>query len=317
MPPRRRAPQEHRLKLLVCDLDGTLVHSGGEISSVTVDALCLARRSGVEIVIATGRRHTFAQRVLASAHFDPGTVLISSNGAVVRTLAGETLHKTVMPAHTARSMCRHLNGFHESLIFTFDRAGHGSLVVEDVDALHLRIPGWVRLNRDDIAACTPLEGAFAAGEEPIQAMICGAVREMEQATEMLAGKSPGAVELRSMVSIHLTKYTARDLCIVDFLPVGCSKGSAVAWLAARRGLRATQVAAIGDNMNDADMLAFAGRAYIMGNSAEELRTLAAERGWARTGGNDEDGAAQAILRMLEEKPESIERKSLETPAVAG
>jgi hypothetical protein len=48
--------------------------------------------------------------------------------------------------------------------------------------------------------------------------------------------------------------------------------------------------AIGDNWNDREMLEFAGRPVVMGNSVPELKSL----GWAITGSNDENGLAQAI-----------------------
>jgi hydroxymethylpyrimidine pyrophosphatase-like HAD family hydrolase len=52
--------------------------------------------------------------------------------------------------------------------------------------------------------------------------------------------------------------------------------------------------AIGDNYNDIEMLAFAGRPFIMGNATPELRN----RGWAEAPTNDEDGVAAAIDLVL-------------------
>ena len=47
------------------------------------------------------------------------------------------------------------------------------------------------------------------------------------------------------------------------------------------------------------MLAFAGQAFLMQNAPVELLEQAARSGWAVIGSNEEDGAAEAILRMLE------------------
>ena len=49
--------------------------------------------------------------------------------------------------------------------------------------------------------------------------------------------------------------------------------------------------AIGDNWNDVDMLEWAGQAVMMGNAAQELRTMAKMRGWKQAPPNDEDGVA--------------------------
>ena len=59
-------------------------------------ALRRAHAAGIEIVLVTGRRHTFALPIAKQLGFD--LWLISSNGAVTRSLAGETFHRDLMPA---------------------------------------------------------------------------------------------------------------------------------------------------------------------------------------------------------------------------
>jgi hypothetical protein len=272
------------------------------VTEATIEALLQAVDAGIEIAFATGRRHNFAWKVLESIGLHPGTVLISSNGAIIRTFGGDAMRRIGMQVSTALLLCRQLTRFRSSLIFTFERTGPGTLVVEDIDTLHHRIPRWVDSNAHEIECVVPLEHAFESGSEPIQAMICGTLREMEEAMSVLDDAAPDAVRLRRSLAVHRTEYAARDLTIVDLMPDACSKGNAIAWLAAERGIDAADIACIGDNMNDADMLAFAGQAIVMSNAPAELLAMAASNGWAVTGSNDEDGAAQAILRMLEKPP---------------
>ncbi len=285
--------------MLVSDLDGTLLDGSGAMTGATVQALEEAVCAGVQVVFATGRRHSFAGKVLEPLGLDVETVLISSNGAIVSTLGGRRMRRIGMPVATALELCRELDPYRSSLIFTFDRIGMGALVVEDVAALHGRIPRWVDANIHEIECVVPLEQAFGTGEEPIQAMICGTLPEMEEAMAVLDGAELAATGLRRKLSIHRTEYPARNLCIVDLMQAGCSKGTAVAALAAERGIVAAEVMCIGDNMNDADMLAFAGHPVVMANAPPELLAIAAANGWPVTGRNDEDGAAAAILGMLE------------------
>jgi hypothetical protein len=296
MPPR----QSGSPRILACDLDGTLLNGKGILTEVTAVALRKAIGSGVEVVFATGRRHSFAWTMLAPLGLDPETVLISSNGAITRTFGGRSIDRIALPVATALQLCRHLNDFRNSLVFTFDRIGPGALVVENIAALHARLSRWVEANLHELEAVLPLERAFAGGEEPIQAMICGTLAAMSEGLAVLEAGTQPAENLRKIISIHRTEYPARDLSIVDLMPHGCSKGSALARLAADRRVEAAEVAAIGDNMNDAEMLAYAGRAVIMENSPAELLDMAAANGWSITGSNEFDGAAQAILRMLDE-----------------
>ena len=50
-------------------------------------------------------------------------------------------------------------------------------------------------------------------------------------------------------------------------------------LAEERGVKAEEILAIGDNWNDVSMLEVAGRAVLMANAPEDLKAVAAERGW--------------------------------------
>ena len=90
--------------------------------------------------------------------------------------------------------------------------------------------------------------------------------------------------------VALTEYQHRDFSLVDVVRAGCTKGSALAAWAASRGLSADQVMAVGDNLNDLQMLEFAGTPVLMGNAVAELKN----RGWPVTLGNDESGVARAI-----------------------
>ncbi|MGO8719460.1 MAG: HAD-IIB family hydrolase [Acidobacteriaceae bacterium] len=303
MPPRLRGCP----RLLACDLDGTLLNGKGVLTEATAFALRQAIDRGVEVVFATGRRHSFAWRMLAPLGLDSETVLISSNGAITRTLGGRPIHRVGMPIATALLLCRQLDGFRNSLVFTFDRTGPGALVVENIAALHARLTRWVELNLHEIEAVLPLERAFDRGEEPVQAMICGTLPVMREGLAVLDAATAEAEQLRQIISIHRTEYPARDLSIVDLMANGCSKGSALARLAAERGIDSAEIAAIGDNMNDAEMLTYAGHAVVMENSPAELHAMAVAGGWAVTGSNESDGAAQAILRMLERMRPSRDR----------
>ena len=91
-----------------------------------------------------------------------------------------------------------------------------------------------------------------------------------------------------------TEYPARDVSILDLLPRGVSKASALQQLAAMLGVDRKETMAIGDNWNDVDMLEWAWQGVMMGNAAQELRTLAKTRGWKQAPPNNEDGVAVVL-----------------------
>jgi len=112
--------------------------------------------------------------------------------------------------------------------------------------------------------------------------------------EALAGLAASGLEKE--ITILRTEYPRRDLTIVDVLNTGCSKGHALKRWADHRGISREQVMAIGDNYNDVEMLAFAGRPFIMGNAPAELHN----RGWTVTLSNADNGVAAAIEQVLDD-----------------
>jgi Cof subfamily protein (haloacid dehalogenase superfamily) len=277
------------IQLIAIDIDGTLMPSTGpKISPRNCAALQAAEAAGIEIVIATGRRQAFAMPLIAQVGLDENSVMISSNGAVVRGFDGQLLDRRFLPVETARQLCVALRGY-GTLVFTFDREGTGSLVIESVKQLHARIDRWVEANRPYLLEVQPIERAFDAGEEPIQGMICGTAAEMVAAERQLL-----LSDLAGQIAMHRTEYAARNLSILDLLPPGCSKGAALDSLARIRGLERNQIMAIGDNLNDLEMLEYAGRAVVMANAGEEVLALAVRRGWEVTASNDDDGVALAV-----------------------
>ena len=75
-----------RPRMIAIDMDGTLIGAEGKVSAGNVAAVQAAIDSGVEVVIATGRRHSYAMRVLRSVGLAHDCVLVSSNGTVTRTI---------------------------------------------------------------------------------------------------------------------------------------------------------------------------------------------------------------------------------------
>jgi Cof subfamily protein (haloacid dehalogenase superfamily) len=287
------------IQLIAIDIDGTLMPSTGpRISPRNCAALRAAEAAGIEIVISTGRRQAYAMPLIAQVGLGEESVMISSNGAVVRGFDGHLLDRRFLPVETARRLCAALRGF-GTLVFTFDRDGTGGMVIESLQQLHARIDRWVEANKPYLLEVQPIESAFDGGEEPIQGMICGTVAEMKDAERQLLS---GA--LAGQMALHRTEYAARNLSILDLLPPGCSKGAALHSLASIRGLERNQIMAIGDNLNDLEMLEYAGRAVVMGNASQEVRQLAQRRGWELTASNDDDGVAQAVEEVVRQRAEN-------------
>ena len=300
-------------------MDGTLLNDEGRVSARNLAALQAAHAAGIEVVVATGRRHSYAMHVLRALELPHTCTLVSSNGTVTRTfgsgtVAAQLIARNHMPHKTALWLCGHIDEFRNALVFTFDRVGsdgddvRGALVVEHLDELNASIGRWMAANEPYIAHVIPIESALDAGltDAPIQAMLCGTIERMRRAEArllehpgvMAVGHTTPVVEPHHQIALHRTEYPGRDLSILDILPAGCSKGAALLSFAASRELEAAQILAIGDNWNDVPMLEIAGSAVVMANAPDDLKVLARARGWRIGRSNNEDGVAEAIESAL-------------------
>jgi len=273
------------IRLLAVDIDGTLLNSQFRVSPRDLTALRQAHAAGAEVILVTGRRHAFALPMARQLGFD--LWLISSNGAVTRSSSGKEFRRDLLPVQVCRQLCSTMREFRGNMVVTFDKETKGALVLERMDDLTHSIQKWLEKNLEFIDFVVPLENALTT--DPVQAMFCGPTARMGQALGTLAS-SPCSEQ----VTVLRTEYPLRDLTIVDVLSRECSKGHAVKRWAAHRGIPREQVMAIGDNYNDVEMLAFAGRPFIMGNACEELKA----RGWPVTLTSDECGVAAAIEQAL-------------------
>jgi len=273
------------IRLIAIDIDGTLLDSRWQLSEQNRAAVLAAERRGIEIVLVTGRRFHFALPI--ADEIPCHLILIANNGAMIKSKAGETLSRHLLPQAIARQIVAGVPEFKRSAILVFDVEGAGQIVMERAEWENPQVSGYLERNRQYLREVTPLESAIVA--DPIQVMYTGRVEEMNEVERRLR-----ALPCADGFALAKTEYAARDFTILDAINRGCSKGAALEEWVRRRGIPREQVMAIGDNLNDREMLFFSGLPVVMSNSVEPLK----QNGWATTLSNDQSGVAAAIESLV-------------------
>jgi hypothetical protein len=271
------------IRLIAVDVDGTLLDTDHLLPEANARAMAEACARGIEMALVTGRRFDFALPI--AREIPCPLTMIVSNGALIRSKAGATHLRRLLPRATAARVLSATRSWRSGAAVVFDRPRENQVIWEQIDWEDEGRRGYFLRNRDFIAQM-PLEESLT--EDPIQVMFTGRVAPMRDAARALRAL-PGADEF----ALAITEYESRDFALVDVLHAGCSKGRALAEWAARQGYAREEVMAIGDNLNDLEMLEYAGLAVVMGNSVAELR----RDGWHVTLSNDEAGVAAAIRRF--------------------
>jgi hypothetical protein len=274
------------IQLLAIDIDGTLLDSHGRLPDANREALVAAVAQGLEVALVTGRSFHFTKPI-ADLLPIPLT-LVTNNGALVKAKNGTTMLRRTLARDVARQVLEATEAYEDAVAIVFDRPDERQIVFERMDWSHPQRRGYYEKNKAFIARLdAPLLDALT--EDPVQVMFNGGVEPMRALVAELRAL-PCAAEM----SVAITEYEPRDFSLIDVNGPGCSKGSTLADWVRTRGWSRDEVAAFGDNLNDVEMLDFAGTAFVMGNAAEVVKA----RGYRVTGTHDDAGLATAVRSCL-------------------
>jgi len=259
-------------RLVAIDLDGTLLDDDLRIHPRTEQALRAAADRGVTIAIATGRMHSSA--AVYAERLGIGAPIISYNGAMIRRAGDpQPLWHQPIPADLAAEaveLCVHerwdLMYFLDDDLYVprYDRWAHEYLARTGNDAIPF---GDLRR---------------MAGNQPTKLLVPGTPDQVLERYDFFAEHYAG----RLHCTISLPEY-------LELLHPEVSKASALRRLAAMLGVGMESVMAIGDSLNDLEMIETAGLGVMMASAGVELRAAA-----DFVPESAEAGVAEAIERLV-------------------
>jgi Cof subfamily protein (haloacid dehalogenase superfamily) len=256
-------------RLVALDVDGTVVAAHSQVSRRVVEAVLQTVAAGATLVLATGRSVDELPVVIDALGLSSG-YSICSNGAVLARYTPEVEIDEVT-TFDAREAVRLLRQRLPSAIVAVEVPGFGYHVTDffPVGEIHghQQVTGWADLRLDDVTRVIFRDPAATAED------FIALARTLD-----FAGLS---------LSVGYKAW-------LDIGPSGTSKGSALARIAHRLGMRSAEVLAIGDGRNDVEMLTWAGRGVAMGNAPLDVQLLADDVTFAV----EEDGLALELERWF-------------------
>ncbi len=264
-------------RLVVCDLDGTLIGHDLMLSPHTKQAVRRLKDAGIEVTIATGRM--FRASLIFAQELDIRLPFICYQGAMIKhPLTKETLYHRPLPSSLAQKVAEavlhmglHLNAYVNDELF--------------VEELNEEAEAYSRLAQVPVQAVGNLL-TFLDGKEPTKLVVVSD----ESTTKQLVG----LFRQRFGPALYVTQ-SFPNFC--EFANPECSKGKALARLCSTLDIAREETVAIGDNPNDLDMVEWAGLGIAMANAPSHVKAIADYI----TGSFEEEGAAQALERIAEGK----------------
>ena len=262
-------------KLIVFDIDGTLVGSSHVLDLYTRDTLLQLHDLGIPFTLATGKILPATKAQADELRIQ--LPLIMANGSVLQKRHGEILYNAALPVdvtNRAIQICEELNK---------------DLVIYIIDQLYIK-----KMN-DNIY--------------PIYSNVSSGINELgdweiinsriSQVTKCLVVDIENQQNLIELGNIFLKEFEGRaDIVhtstkLVEILPLGVTKATAVKRMADEMGIRMEEVMAFGDYDNDAPMLSAVGLGIAVENASAAAKAAA-----DLIIGSCEDDAPAKFLREL-------------------
>jgi len=289
-PPDRPGRSSQPIRLVAIDVDGTLVNVRDEMTPATREALVRAGKAGIHVVLATGRRygrtlHLFERLALR-------VPLIAASGALVKDPRD---HRTLFRAEfPAPLLLETLGVIHRC---GFEPVLCGDTYMQGFEFYHAcrnvrsaELAEYLRLNPDD-GRLWP-EMLTAPPPEVFTGFIMGTRDEMLRMQATLHDALPERLATHVLRSPRYTGF----MC--ELAPAGVTKWSAILHLAEGWGIGAEEICAVGDDVNDIQMIRQAGLGIAMGNAVPEVKAAADRIAPCQ----EEDGLTTVVDWLLEESP---------------
>ncbi|KIL37127.1 hydrolase [Cohnella kolymensis] len=261
-------------KVVVLDIDDTLLSDSGQISDETKDVIQqIIHRNKITVVLATGRMFVSAQKIAAELGVE--APIIAYQGALVKSQSdGRVLYERVVDPASVKS------------IIEYAESKHFHLHIYSKDVL------YVKEENDKVRRYSDMHGApytvipdfYELIESPVSKMLL--FEEPETLDQAIRELLPTLKE-----SCYLTKSKPFFL---EILHREVNKGEALRMFLKDQQCSQSEVLAIGDSWNDKELFKAAGFTIAMGNAIEELKEAADYV----TSTNNDDGVRKALEKFI-------------------
>ena len=288
-------------KIIAIDLDGTLLNSFGEITPRTKEVLKQAIDKGIQIVLASGRPISAIENI--ASEIGSNEYLISGNGALVydiqneeviydKFLSKEQVLKIVDICEENSIYCNvytEMEVIAKSLNYNVLFYHKENAKKAEGKRTNINIVSNMRKYIEELGEDVKFIKMTVC--DPSQMIFNGIIRKLRN------------IETIDVLDVsHMSRKTIKDgteniqieYYYTEITNKNVNKWTAIEYLLELQNIRPEEVMAIGDNVNDKEMIENAGLGVVMGNSSPQMKEIAD----VVVADNNSDGIVEAIEKYI-------------------
>jgi Cof subfamily protein (haloacid dehalogenase superfamily) len=265
-------------KLLVLDVDGTLIGQGAYPSPRVVEAIARAKKKGVTVALGTGRASEACYHLLRYLCLDKLHIFFDG-AAVVEWPSNEVIFLQALPPHASQRLIE------------LSREYDLFLEIYAHDFYFIEKDGRLAKHQREKLQITPLITDLMSLMGRIKV-----VKGQLLATNVEEKQRAGLVtkEMEKLCKMSWSLDPSNNIYFINAISRSVSKGDTLRNVADYLNIDLEQVIAIGDSFNDLPVFEVAGISIAMGNAPEDLKRLA---DWVAPS-VEKDGVAVAIEKFI-------------------
>lgn len=264
------------IRLIACDIDGTLLNPEGKLDEETVAAARACMEKGVRFVLSSGRMPE-ALKPIADAIGVNAPAVCFNGGSVVNLSSGETLYSTPVPLDLARDVA----AFAEDMGLYMHAFTHGGYIApyycEKTRAYENMCGVKANVINDRVS--------LHIDEAPMKLLIIDTPEGASKAIKLLNERFGDRA-----------RFMQSQKHLIECVDKNTGKSGALKFLSGHLGIPSEAACSFGDGMNDIDMLEWSHTSYVMDNAPESVKK--ANRRFLLAPTNGQKGVARVLNALM-------------------
>lgn len=281
------------IKLVASDLDGTIIDKDNKIYEENFKAISDINNSNIPFVVCTGKTYSIYQGL--SSYFQASYGIFGNGTSIIDLKTGKEIYNSLLDSSTVKNIIElaNKNNLHVH-IYTGNQIVTEELLYLDLRNYRLQ-KNNIYNNKLEFKIVPDLLKYLSKKETPISNIVISSTNSLEKIQEELLNTLDVSVLNIKKHGKFKDTIIDKEYEYLDIIPKNVSKGNALEILCNYLKINSNEILAIGDNLNDLDMIKKAGLGVALNNAYPNLKKLA---DYTTTKSVEQGGFAEAIYKFI-------------------